>query len=431
MRQFTSHRTLLAQPGSSLPRLRINLNIDSPTNTILEVKPQDKVDASQFRQLIIGAATKFNNHNPSQIDIDWLQTADSDLEFAERFSTELTTQGIDWLIIENGDLLAIDANQLLVRISVELVVLGNTWILISGRELNLEFWREPIAFRLAYIIDEDAEVVEVSDETISTANNPRALLKVDVLSTRVLVNGIEVKNWEGALTKALFFLFLTWKGPITRDEIFEILWPHLSVKEATNVFHVTKRKIGEVIEKTLGRDPGDLTTYHQGFYTLNEDGYEIDCNLARARNLDALFLIATEVEEENQVNAEIIELLHGQPRLVHSLHRVSQMAAYLAETEAEIQKMLIAALVRQALLMKQAGETEQAIGLFARAIGASGRIREDLALDLMRLYVDQKKYQDALAIYWRLQESLRDTLGIAPTKSIQAFAAQIRGQLPN
>ena len=32
---------------------------------------------------------------------------------------------------------------------------------------------------------------------------------------------------------------------VTRDEIFETFWPGLPTKEATNVFHVTKRKISE------------------------------------------------------------------------------------------------------------------------------------------------------------------------------------------
>ena len=50
---------------------------------------------------------------------------------------------------------------------------------------------------------------------------------------------------------------------VTRDQIFDVFWPTLSVKEATNVFHVTKRKINE----RLGYD---LTQYASGFYSHNE-----------------------------------------------------------------------------------------------------------------------------------------------------------------
>ena len=33
----------------------------------------------------------------------------------------------------------------------------------------------------------------------------------------------------------------------TRDDIFNTFWPSLSIKEATNVFHVTKRKVNEIL----------------------------------------------------------------------------------------------------------------------------------------------------------------------------------------
>ncbi len=49
---------------------------------------------------------------------------------------------------------------------------------------------------------------------------------------------------------------------VTRAEIFETFWPNLNTREATNVFHVTKRKISEV----LGTE---LTVYGSGFYHIS------------------------------------------------------------------------------------------------------------------------------------------------------------------
>ncbi|MFQ3674014.1 MAG: hypothetical protein SNJ83_10505, partial [Aggregatilineales bacterium] len=54
-----------------------------------------------------------------------------------------------------------------------------------------------------------------------------------------LINGHEMVNWDGALPRQMFYYFLD-HPLVTRDEIFKVFWPQLPVKEATNVFHVTK-----------------------------------------------------------------------------------------------------------------------------------------------------------------------------------------------
>ena len=82
-----------------------------------------------------------------------------------------------------------------------------------------------------------------------------------------IVNGQQVDSWDGALPRNLFFFFMD-RPLVTRNEIFETFWSELSIKEATNVFHVTKRKISERI--SLKIDPSktfELTHYAGGFYT--------------------------------------------------------------------------------------------------------------------------------------------------------------------
>src|SRR5690606_6778276 len=92
----------------------------------------------------------------------------------------------------------------------------------------------------------------------------KVLLEVRALGTgRVLRDGKSVDNWDGLLPRSLFF-YLVDKGMTTRNDIFNTFWPNLSVREATNVFHVTKRKISEV----LGTD---LTVYWSGFYHISPD----------------------------------------------------------------------------------------------------------------------------------------------------------------
>lgn len=89
----------------------------------------------------------------------------------------------------------------------------------------------------------------------------RHLLEVRTLGKGyALLNGRTIDNWEGVLPRLLFFYFID-KGIATRDHIFSVFWPDVSIKEATNVFHVTKRKVHEI----LGID---LTVYNGGFYRI-------------------------------------------------------------------------------------------------------------------------------------------------------------------
>jgi two-component SAPR family response regulator len=69
--------------------------------------------------------------------------------------------------------------------------------------------------------------------------------------------------WDGPLPRSLFFYF-TDHPLITRTEIFNTFWPDFPVKDATNVFHVTKRKVAE-------RVGYETMIYASGFYRQASD----------------------------------------------------------------------------------------------------------------------------------------------------------------
>ena len=84
------------------------------------------------------------------------------------------------------------------------------------------------------------------------------LLEVRALGRgQVCFNGVQMFEDELSLPRSLVF-FLSDRGMATRDEIFKMFWSRATTKEATNVFHVTKRKLNE----TFGVD---VTTYQDGF----------------------------------------------------------------------------------------------------------------------------------------------------------------------
>ncbi len=118
----------------------------------------------------------------------------------------------------------------------------------SSRRLTYEPWYEMVAQGEALILGTEYR----KDNVMFTVEDKiRPQLEIYSLGRGyAFVNGREITNWDGALPRNLFFYFVD-HALVTRDEIFATFWPNLSVKEATNVFHVTKRKISERISMQI------------------------------------------------------------------------------------------------------------------------------------------------------------------------------------
>ena len=236
-----------------------------------------------------------------------------------------------------------------------------------------------------------------------------ALLEVHSFGAgRVYLNGREVNSWDGVLPRSLFF-YIVDRGMTTRDDIFRIFWPKLTTKEATNVFHVTKRKISEV----LGID---LTTYWSGFYRISAD-IEL--------NYDAM--IFSKLVQDSAVAAEndakillrrAISLYRGEFLTSLNLEWTQNRRQSLLQTYGE-------ALVSLAKMSEDANERSEALGLYLRASLANPQ-REDLVLSIMTLYADLDMPEDALTCYKRLEEELNENLGVKPAPELREFAASLR-----
>src|SRR5690606_15826942 len=135
----------------------------------------------------------------------------------------------------------------------------NTQLAFSSRRLTYEPWYKMVARGDACVLGTEYR----KDDVMFTVEEPaRPQLEVYSLGRGyALVNGQMITNWDGALPRNLFFYFMD-HPLVTRDEIFATFWPNLSVKEATNVFHVTKRKISERISLKVGDGKSyELTQY--------------------------------------------------------------------------------------------------------------------------------------------------------------------------
>jgi DNA-binding SARP family transcriptional activator len=244
------------------------------------------------------------------------------------------------------------------------------------------------------------------------ADSDKTLLEVRSLgSGHVYVNGKPITNWDGELPRDLFFFFID-RGMVTRSQIFDAFWPDLPIKEATNVFHVTKRKINEI----LGLN---LTQHSGGFYRISPD-IDLVYDVSLFKDLMQRSAVENAAVAQNLL-ARMIWLYKGD--FLSSIN--TQANSWVVSRRHELSQLYGEVLFMQGKLTEQAGDTATALGLYIRA-SALNRQREDLAGVIMTLYQKRDDYDDALKTYERIEADIFETLSISPAQWLQDLAANIR-----
>jgi DNA-binding SARP family transcriptional activator len=215
----------------------------------------------------------------------------------------------------------------------------------------------------------------------------------------VFMNGVSVESWDGPLPRNLFYYFVD-HPLVTRDDIFQTFWPELPTKEATNVFHVTKRKISE----RLGYE---VTGYSGGFYRpsgqmhLHYDVAQFEEAVREGR------------EEQEPASPDI---WYRAIRLYRSefLHKIEM--PWIARRREELRLTYAESLIGVGRLHKALDDTERAISYYLRALREVPE-REDIHRDVMTLYEGRGERDKAIAQYQMLADTLKRNLNITPSKA--------------
>ncbi len=267
-------------------------------------------------------------------------------------------------------------------------------IVINARLLPLKPWNDLVLAGKAQIVGNESAL----SEGIFGEDSKRGQLEVFALSGgHVYIDGMPVESWDGSLPKHLFYFFVD-HPMVTRDEIFQVFWPHMSVKEATNVFHVTKRKISE----RLGHE---LTKYSSGFYvpspklTVHYD----------ARRFEESANHAIEYEEDAPLQwYRAIQLYRGE-----FLPGISM--PWVQTRRDELRNKYAEALIGLGRLHRGLGELDEALGYLQRALREKPDW-EDVHRDVMMIYFQQGLREEAIAQYEQLVRTLHRMFNINPTR---------------
>lgn len=271
---------------------------------------------------------------------------------------------------------------------------GHVQVVINARLLDLQPWND--------LLHAGSVGVVGNEEALSGGiyGEDPALGQLEVLALsggHVYIDGRPVTSWDGSLPRHLFYFFVD-HPMVTRDQIFEVFWPHMSVKEATNVFHVTKRKISE----RLGHE---LTNYSAGFYVPSPRlsvHYDV-----------RVFETAVQAAIEAEGNAPAHWYQAVQVYRADFLPDVH--TPWVEARRAELKNKYAQALIGLGRYHRSRDELDAALGYLLRALREKPDW-EDVHQDVMLIYYQQGRRADAIDQYKQLTQTLQRMFNIQPSK---------------
>ena len=237
----------------------------------------------------------------------------------------------------------------------------------------------------------------------------RPLLEVYAFGKgRIYADGKAIDDWDGLLPRALFFYIID-KGMVTRDDIFKTFWPQLTKKEATNVFHVTKRKINEI----LGLN---VTKYGGGFYRVSPD---IDLHY------DVIKFAEQVHQSAIQPDGDSLESLQRAMTLYRAPFLSEMEGEWIDNRRAELSELLGEAYASLGDLSLKQEQIQVALGYYLNALARDAE-RQDWTEMVMQLYLGLGMPQDAVAVYQRLEDALYEAYETAPNVRLRQLVQDAR-----
>ena len=408
-------RVVILYPWSNTQNIFLSYFLDTREDGFLYFRISEGESLSQWlRQLLSefqSAMPKFGKHLAKALD----GNSPADLGVALAKDLADVNNGDLVLYLDEIDRASHDNDAFVAFISafVESIPPG-VQLAVSSRVLSNQPWADFVANKVAVVLGAN---YRRSNLQFTVEDEPKPQVEVYAFGRgHVLVDGIEIETWDGALPRNLFFYFLD--NPLTtRNEIFQIFWPNLGVKEATNVFHVTKRKITERISAVLDQEEScELTKYSSGFYMPSEKvvrHYDVN---AFERAMEQA-LMSNDPHERKLLYRQAIELYKAPFLQTIDMPWVNQRRQGL-------QLMYADALIGLAHIYKEQNQSEAALGLFVRALKEVPQ-REDIHRAVMALYAEQGRTEDAVAQFDALNSYLRKTVKIKPSADTQALYESI------
>lgn len=267
----------------------------------------------------------------------------------------------------------------------------NCQLIINGRNEPRMPWVSLVARGQAVIL-RDHDVIREDFYRHDTVQNPDIYLKTYGFGPGYVSheNG-EVGEWEGHLPRLLFFFVLD-RPVVTRAEICSTFWPELTIDQAVNVFHVTKRRL----HKALGFD---ALVHQDGYYQINPT-IEVDYDVERFTSALVMARETEDPQEALQYWQTAVDLYKGPFLQGHT-------EAWILQRREDFLIGYLDAMQAIARLRLADDRPEQALAILNRAIGEN-ELYEPIHRDIMQLYADLGRRSEAASHFQKLSALLEE-----------------------
>lgn len=374
----------------------------SDATRLIVCQPNYRYQHAMLSDIVVGHGGLYVRFDGMDLDEDALL---HQLELTLSGTIE-SVNDVQWLILDECDRADNEALNAFLMYLLDNYL--NARIMIISRHVPTLVIEEESISRMTEFVPVDGQLM-LHDVTQRDAPT---MLEVHAFGQgRAYINGVPVAQWDGVLPRLLFF-FLVDKGIITRDRIFDVFWPDMDVKEATNVFHVTKRKVNEILSI-------DLTAYSGGFYRISPN-IELRYDVLQYTDLIQHAGIADD--------DDAIALLTKADQLYQGSYLQGMAGNWICDRRNELQQMQCDLLCDLANLKNKRGEWQQALGLYSRAL-MHNRTREDIVARLMSLYIQNGFVDDALHVYDDTVRILQAEVQLEPGRDLRELADMARNAL--
>jgi two-component SAPR family response regulator len=295
---------------------------------------------------------------------------------------------------------------------------SDTQIAFSSRLLSYRPWNTLLKRERTVVLGTEQRH---RDLFFTVEATPKPQLEVYALGRGyALLNGEEIHSWDGMLPRNLFF-YLIDHPLVTRDQIFSDFWAQVPLKDATDIFHVTKHKVTEVITRRIGIS-GDyeITQYTQGFYipsnnlVVHYDAEMFERAVERAAN-------CTDEREAELLLRSALDLYKGNFLQDSDAGWAARRREQLARQHSDAQILL-------GRILERRGDLEAACQHFMNALRERPE-REDIHRAVIRLYLQLGRVQEAQAQYQVLDSDLYQKLGMKPSPESLQLLREIEQRL--
>jgi two-component SAPR family response regulator len=220
-------------------------------------------------------------------------------------------------------------------------------------------------------------------------------------------------EWRSEKSKEMFFLLLTKKDAVTKDEIFSALWPDLPESKCNSNFHSSLYRLRRAL-------------FHECVVRGNDGGYALNPKGVFESDVDAFnrAMLEADVAKDEDSRA-------GKLEDAVSMYRGPFMGATYSEwvdaPRRELEDRYVEAANELAAWKSRHGAFEEALVLF-KALDGVDAYSEAAAYGIMRCFLALNDGPAAARHYRRFRQLLKDELDEEPSERLTELYRQATAQ---